>query len=122
MSVTITHTQTRTVEEGPVYVVEDVVTATTGIDPEVFVFATDDDRFNRIATVDDMFRLPADASQALTAGVDYYRAAEVRREFTSLRDADNAAITIGERLQLLAVEYDAAVNAFVGTTTETLSS
>lgn len=122
MAVTITHTQTRSVEEGPTYVVHDVVTATTGIEPEVFVLVTDDDSFNRIATVVDMMNLPATQAEALTNGADYYRVSEVERVFTSLSVADNAAITISERLKLLAVEYDAATNAFVGTTTETISS
>jgi hypothetical protein len=122
MAVTITHTQTRSVEAGPTYVVHDVVTDTAGIDPEVFVFVTDDDSFNRIATVDDMLTLPATSEEAIASGADYYRLAEVTRSFASLSSADNAAIAISDRLKLLVVDFDAATNAFIGTTTETLSS
>ena len=121
MTVSITHTQTRSVD-GISYVVNDVVTASEGIAPEVFVFATEDDSFNRIATVDDMLTLPATPEEAIATGADYYRAAEVMRTFASLYKADQAAIAISERLKLLTVEYDGAVNAFVGTTTETISS
>lgn len=120
MPVTITHTQTRSVGPGPVYVVNDVVTATVGIAPEVFVFTTDDDSFNRIATVDDMLDLPATKASAVAEGADYYRLPAVTRQFTSVSVADSVALAISDRLTLLAVEYDAAVNDFVGTTTETL--
>lgn len=122
MPVSVTHTQTRSVEEGPAYVVYDVVDASDGIAPEVFVFRTDDDAFNRIATIGDMTTLPAGKAAAVAAGADYYRLPDVTRSFASLSAADNAATGISQRIQLLVVEYDAAVTSFIGTTTETLSS
>lgn len=122
MAVTITHTQTRSVEPGPSYVVEDVVTATVGIQPQVYVFSVDDDLYNRIATVDDMLTLSTSRADAIAAGDGYYRLSEVTRSFMSLSDADSFAIAITDRLKLLAVDYEAATEAFIGTTTETISS
>lgn len=122
MPVTVTHTQVRSVQAGPLYRVDDEVTASSGIDPEVFVFRTSDEAFNRIATVDDMMLLPNTRAQALIDGDDYYRLAQVVKDYESLKTADDAATTIVGRIKQLLVDYDAAVNEFVGTTTETLSS
>lgn len=121
MPITITHTQTRSVVPGPLYVVEDEVTASSGIAPEVFVF-TMEDSYNRIATVDDMLSLQPTKAAAIAAGDDYYRQSDVTRSFQSLSDADSFAIAITDRLKLLVVDYESATEAFIGTTTETLSS
>ena len=65
MPITITHTQVRSVQAGPVYRVQDTVTASVGIQQQVFVFRTADVSFNRIATVDDMLTLPTSQAQAM---------------------------------------------------------
>lgn len=120
--ISITHTQIRSVQAGPLYRVQDTVTASVGIQQQVFVFETSDQSFNRIATVDDMLSLPTSQAQAVIDGKDYYRLNTVTKDYESLKTAEDAATTIVNRIKLLLVEYDAAVNAFVGTTTETLTS
>lgn len=118
----ITHTQVRSVQAGPLYRVADTVTASVDIQPQVFVFQTSDNAFNRIATVDDMMTLPTSQAQAVIDGADYYRLNAVTKDYESLKTADDAATAIVDRIKRLLVEYDAAVTEFVGTTTETLTS
>lgn len=122
MAVTLTHTQVRSVQPGPLYRVDDTATASSGIQKEVFVFQTADDAFNRIATVDDMLNLPNNKPQAILDGKDYYRGAHVVKDYQSLKTADDAATAIVDRIKRLLVQYDEAVNAYIGTTTETLTS
>lgn len=122
MAVTLTHTQTRSVEAGPLYRVDDLATASAGIQKEVFVFQTIDDEFSRVATVDDMMLLPNSKAQAVLDGKDYYRGDHFVKDYESLQTANNVATAIVGRIKSLLVDYDVAVTAFVGTTTETLTS
>jgi hypothetical protein len=122
MATTLTHTQVRSVQAGPLYRVSDTATAGVNIEKEVFVFKTADDVFNRIATVADMTDYPNTKAQAVLDGKDYYRDAHFQHDYASLKQAADAATAIVGRLKALLVDYDAATNTFVGTTTETLSS
>lgn len=122
MPVTITHTQVRSVQVGPAYRTVDTVTASAGIPPQTFVFLVSDDSFQNVATVDNMLNLPSTKAQAILDGKDAYRLAAVQKDFAILSDAEYFATTLSQRMARLVIEYDAAVNEFVGTTTETLSS
>lgn len=122
MPVTLTHTQVRSVEAGPAYRTLDTVTASSGIDPEVFVFRVDNDAFEHVASVFDMDNLPNTKLQAVADGKDWYRLATVQRDYDTLVQADEFADTLLARMKRLLVDYDAAANGFVGTTTQTLSS
>lgn len=122
MPVTLSHTQVRSVQAGPTYRTLDTVTASSGIAPEVFVFRVDGDVFEHVATVHDMANLPNTRAQAVIDGKDWYRLATVQRDLDILSDADEFADSLIGRMKALVVEYDAAVTAFIGTTTETLSS
>jgi len=122
MAVSVTHTQVRSVQPGPLYRVQDTCTAGVGIEKEAFVFAVLDDSFQHVATVDNMLNLPNTKAAAQLANLDYYRDDVVVRDHTSLSLAEDFAATINARLKSLVVQYDVAVNAFVGTTTSTVSS
>jgi hypothetical protein len=122
MAVTITHTQVRSVQVGPAYRTVDTVTASVNIPPEAFVFLVADDSFQHVATVDNILNLPNTKAQAIIDGKDAYRLAVVQKDYAILSDAEEFANTLIQRMKLLVIEYDAAVNDFVGTTTETLSS
>lgn len=122
MPVTITHTQTRTVEAGPLYRVLSVVTDPVGIQPETFVFRVSDDRFEYVATVADMLNVLNTKAAAVAAGDDLYRLSSVQRDHASLRDAQDFGTTLTQRLQALVRQYDVAVNDFTGVTVEALSS
>ena len=122
MAVTITHTQTRSVQAGPAYRVHDQATAAVGMQTQVFVFLVNDDSFNRVATVADMQLLANNKPAAVLAGQDAYRLAVVQKDYGTLKTAQDAAATITARLKQLVIDYDAATTAFVGITTATLSS
>lgn len=114
---TLTHQQTRSVD-GTSYRVVSTITAADGVPAEVFVFAASGAAFNRVASVDDLLTLPT----SITSNVAYYRAATVDRGFTTLRDADAFARYVKTHLPALVKEYNQAVTAFIGTSTDTVSS
>ena len=122
MTVSITHTQVRSVQPGPLYRVLDTCTASVGIQKEAFVFLVSDDSFQHVAVVDNMLNLPNTKAAAILAGKDAYRGAVVQKDWESLSLAEDFGNTLTERLKSLVVEYDEAVNTFVGTTTATISS
>ena len=121
MASTITHTQTRSLETGG-YQVVDTVTASTNIPLEPFVFTVSTELFNRVATVYDMDTYPNTRAAAVTAGLDYYRLAEVTALWPDLDEAREFADGLAERLKSLVVEYAAAIVLFEGTTTTTVTS
>lgn len=121
MTVSLTHTQTRTVEtvaSSAVYRVHDEVTSSTSISAKVFVFTVADDLFSRVATVSDLAVLPDTKAQAITDSLDEYRDETMEQDFTSLTTAIDAAAILRSRLQTLVVEFDTAISSFVGTTTD----
>ena len=122
MTVSLTHTQVRSVQAGPAYRTFDTVTASGGIQIQVFVFLVLDDSFQHVATVDNMVNLPNTKAQAILDGKDAYRLAVVQKDYPILKDAEEFAATLIQRMKLLVIEYDAAVNSFVGTTTAVISS
>jgi hypothetical protein len=122
MPVSITHTQTRSVEAGPLYRVLSAVTDPVGIQPETFVFRVSDDEFQYVATVPDMLNVLNTKAAAVAAGDDLYRLSSVQRDHVSLLEAQDFGTTLSQRLQALVRQYDVAVNDFTGVTVEALSS
>ena len=59
---------------------------------------------------------------AVSGDKDAYRLAVVQKDYPILKDAEEFAATLIQRMKLLVIEYDAAVNSFVGTTTAVISS
>jgi len=120
MPSTITHTQIRSLV-GDDFQVQDTVTATVLIAPEVFVFQTVGLLvFDHVATVLDMLSFPNTQAQAVIDSLPFYRLAAVTKIFPAVNQAQDFADTLIQRMTALAAEYDVVTGTFVGTTTETL--
>ena len=117
MATTVTHTQVRTIEAGPVFRTVDTVTAATNIDKEVFLFLTDDESFQNVCDVADM-SYPASLLAAQQAGATNYRLATVTKDYDDLDVAIDFSESLTSRLQSLVVAYQAATATFVGTDTD----
>jgi hypothetical protein len=122
MAVSITHTQTRSVPSAGVYRTYDSVTVATGIQRQLFVFNVSDDNFSRVASVSDMLTYPNTKAAAVAASQPFYRGDIVTRDLTDIDDAQDFASNLKASLKLLLVEYDAAVNVFIGTETAVITS
>ena len=122
MSVSVTHTQVNSVLTGPLYQVIDTVTATTGIDTNVFILSVVDDSFQYVASVADMYAFPNTKAAAITANQTLYRSAVGTMAFAAISNAVNFAATNVERIEWLVNAYNTATNAFIGTTTATITS
>lgn len=122
MSVHVEVHQSRTVEEGPVYKVSTEVTFATGIERALFVFNTETQNFEHVATVWDMEHYPSDRNVAVQNGDNYYRAPSAVVGYPNQTTAiDYATYTI-ERVQLLVDNYNKAKTVFEGDTDYTLEA
>ena len=121
MASSLSLTQTRSLY-GNLFRVVNTVNSSVVMPPEVFVFATADQSYNRIASVQDLLSLPNTHAAAVSGSVAYYRLAAVTRDFTLVSDADRFAKESKGCLKFLAVEYDSATTKFIGTDTGTISS
>jgi hypothetical protein len=117
----LTHQQDRSLN-GQQYRVVSTILSGTGITPAVFVFATVDDSFSRVASVQDLADLQPSRAAAVTAGDEYYRLVTVTRDFDVLEDAQDFANYVKGRLPQLVIDYNLSVTAFVGTSTDVVSS
>lgn len=122
MPVSITHTQVRSVQPGPLFRVVHTASAAVGIQKEAFVFLVSDDSFQNVATVENMLDLPNTKAAAILANKTMYRGDVVQKDWEFLKQAIDFGATLTARLKTLVVLYDKATNAFVGTTTATTSS
>lgn len=121
MSVSITLQQTNSTynddDEQPVYKVANEITASEGISLALFVFAVEDDSFNHVATTRDIEAYPESRAEAVADGDAYYRISSAVREYETLADAQEFALSVRSRLNRLSVDYPAAQDAFIGTET-----
>ena len=119
MSVTIQVQQVRTVEEGPLYRVDTSVVYNKGIDRNVFVFNTETEEFEHVATPWDMENTPGTRQEAILGDINYYRLSAVVKDFELVTVASEfAAYTLG-RLSALAREYEIVGETFEGSGTYT---
>lgn len=114
MSVRIEVSQDRTLEEGPLYRVSTSVVHVTDIDRNVFVFNTDTQVFEHVATTWDMENLPVGRDAAINADVNYYRGDEAIVDYASETLGTTAASYTLGRLQSLAIAYQIMRESFVG--------
>lgn len=114
-TVRIEVTQERTVTEGPLYNVKTTVTYTQGIEKQIFVFDTETQDFSHVATPYDMDNFPSDRDTAIGDAVDYYREEGADVSYQTETTAYNAAAYTLQRIDSLAVQYDAVQNEFKGT-------
>ena len=117
MSVRIDIEQVRTVEEGPIYRVYTSVIYNAGIDRSVFVFNTDTEEFEHVATSWDMNNTPNNRDDAALNSINYYRQTEVTKDFSSVTVAIEFAIYTRARVAALTREYDAVETIFEGSGT-----
>lgn len=114
MSVSIEVVQNRTLEEGPLYRVNTSVVHVMGINRNVFVFNTETQVFEHVATTWDMENLPIGRDAAVNADADYYRQDAVSVDYeTETVGTEAASYTLG-RLQSLATAYQIMKESFVG--------
>lgn len=114
MTISITYDEERTIEEGNLYQVKQSVTASVGIDTNVYVFNTDDETFSRVAVVYDMEKIASTSkAEAETAGEPCYRSDTVTKAWESIDTAIEFSNYNRTRLQWLVDEYDTFVTSFV---------
>ncbi len=117
MSVRIDVQQTRSVEEGPLYRVVTSVVYNTGIARSIFVFNTETEVFEHVATPWDIENTPDNRAAALLGPIDYYRLTAVTRDFSTVEEAEEYAVYTLGRVALLAREYGLVASSFEGSGT-----
>ena len=114
MSVRLEIHQDRAVIEGPVYQVTTRVTYASGINRNIFVFNTETQDFEHVATVYDMETFPADRDEAILGLIAYYRKDVAIVGYTEETTAIDAADYTRERIGYLATQYQLAQEEFEG--------
>ena len=117
MSVRIDVTQSRTVEEGPLYRVLTTVIYNTGINRNIFVFNTETEAYEHVASPWDLENLPTSKSQAVLDDVAYYRLSSVVKDWAGVDDATAFAAYTLSRISNLAQQYELTESAFEGSGT-----
>ena len=119
MTVRIEISQERSVVEGPVYRVLTRTFYVEGIAAEIFVFSTETDEFQHVATAFDMSEYPVGKNQAQADGKAFYRAIEAQVDYAVVETATQAAVYTKLRVRQLAEEYAAVNSTFAGSDTTT---
>lgn len=117
MSVRIDVDQNRTVEEGPLYRVETLVTYNTGIDRNIFVFNTETEVFEHVATPWDIDNRPISRDQAILDDSNYYRLAAATKDHSTVDEATEFAAYTLSRISSLAQDYELTSSTFEGSAT-----
>jgi hypothetical protein len=82
------------------------------IEMDVLVFDEEHNTFSHVATVYDMESYPASRTAAHSAGLQFYRARGVTREFNTVQSAIYFETVTKSRLKLLAVDWEARTDNF----------
>jgi len=114
MNVQIDIHQERTVEPGPLFRVKTETVYTFGIDPNIFVYDVDTDRFSHVATVWDMLNVGVDRTLAQYNLEPFYRRPSAIVDYTPQSVAIDAAAYTVARVESLALLYDQMNTLFVG--------
>lgn len=115
MTVRLEIHQARTVEAGPEFRVATSVTYASGINRNIFVFNTETEDFEHVATVYDMERWLTDRDAAIEATDNYYRKDEAIVGYDAQDTAIEAAAYTLERIEYLANQYNLMRTEFEGT-------
>lgn len=78
-------TSVTAVDDGAVYSVTSVVENASGIDPALFVFKTDTQRFDHYATLADLANVPTSLDVAVVERLSFYRQSRLTRAWPTLR-------------------------------------
>jgi hypothetical protein len=115
--VSITRQQVREIHAES-YRVTDTVTEAIGIPAEIYVHDVGTAQFSHVATVFDLQALAVNAAPGST----HYRASVATRTCADVASARDFAAGIAPRVRSLIKAYDAVVNGFLGTDSETITN
>lgn len=121
MTVRVDLKQVKTIEEGPVYRVDNQVTYATHIQEEIFVINTELETFSHVGTVWDLQNYPTSRSAAIEEGIPYYLAPQCVKEYDNIQDALAYTASVYSRVEWLVREYAEANDIFDGTVTHTVT-
>lgn len=119
MAISITVHQVTSVEGPDTYRVDNEVTASTEVNDHIFVFNTED-VFSHVATAYDMSSFPTTKALAITAGLSFYRASSVIKDYDRISDAANFAVHSLQRVDALVQELQTLLDGFVHDITHTI--
>jgi hypothetical protein len=117
MAVNVVCIQTRSVSES-LYLVDVSISTSSGIVPQIFVKREQTYEYDHVASVSEMSSLST--TPAITDG--YYRDDKFIRSFSDVETANAFSLGLSTRIQSLMSAYDVAVNVFLGSTTQVISS
>lgn len=115
MSVLITCEYTKSIAGPKEYLVEAKVIDATGIELDIFVFATESDRFVSVATPYDMQAWPVGRAAALAAGKMHFRARGVLRSNLTVASAEYFLSVTQSRVRMLQSAWTAVVDQYPST-------
>jgi len=121
VSVRVDLKQTKTIEPGPVYRVTNLVTYAQDIPSKIFVFNTDTQLFEHVATLWDLQNYPLTQTEAINNAIAYYLASECYGDYTNIQSALNFTASIFSRVEGLVRDYAEANGVFEGVTTHTIT-
>jgi hypothetical protein len=105
------------------YRVQVTALSSSGIEKEVFVFDTNTNAYEHVASVWEMESLPSSPGQASAQDANYYRASSMVRLHTTSKAASDLIADIKTRLSLLRTLWDEANSSpFGGVETVLFSS
>jgi len=100
--VSFTLHQVTSIQTGPLYRVNNTVTAAVGASPAAFVYKTLTQAYDHYATAADMESWPDSLASAQQNGKEFYRLTSVQRDWATVSEM-NADLTVTKsRIQLLA--------------------
>lgn len=102
------------------YRVQTSVARAVGIDAELFVYSVLGQSFQHVASLYDAKKWPATYADAVSRGLDFYRAAAVELTFEDPAEAQAAALDLRRRLGLVVADWNAQPADFPGVTIETI--
>lgn len=120
MSISFDLRQITSVQTGPLYRVNNEITAAVDATTAVFVYKTETQVFSHYATVADLETYPDSRAQALTDGALYYRLASVTRDWSTVTEMEADVAETKSRLRYLASELNAVQAGVASDTTTTI--
>lgn len=122
MTVRVDLKQTKTIEDGPVYRVTNLVTYSNNIQSQIFVINTELDTFSHVGTVWDLQNYPSSRTTAIAEGIPYYLASQCVKDYDNIQDALSFTAHVYGRVEWLVSTYTEANDVFAGVVTHTVTS
>lgn len=115
MAVSITCEYVKSIGPGPEYVVDVRCIDATDIELDIFVFATDSQRFVSVATPYDMMTWPSSRAQAQSQGKKHFRARGVLRPNPTPDLAENFEAVTKSRVSMLQAQWQQVSTTYPST-------